>query len=185
MDAIEAEFAAPVERIWRLYADARDHLDVEPGCRDLRRPDGTGAGDRLDRAAARLDGPVSWLIAARVGAALPAAAATLLPAAAQILSLHLRVARAGETVTAFLRRRTGVAGAEADLVAAADALTAGEPDGMPVRVSEPQSYSWAGAQAAIGPAVNLVSRLERLCRPLGRSVLISGSRRDAATDSGV
>jgi class 3 adenylate cyclase len=28
---------------------------------------------------------------------------------------------------------------------------------------------------AIGPAVNLVSRLEGLCRPLGRTVLISGS----------
>ncbi|HZU88640.1 MAG TPA: adenylate/guanylate cyclase domain-containing protein [Stellaceae bacterium] len=28
---------------------------------------------------------------------------------------------------------------------------------------------------AIGPAVNLVSRLESLCRPLGRSVLISGA----------
>ena len=28
---------------------------------------------------------------------------------------------------------------------------------------------------AIGPAVNLVSRLDGLCRPLGRSVLISGA----------
>ena len=28
---------------------------------------------------------------------------------------------------------------------------------------------------AIGPAVNLVSRLEGLCRPFGRSVLISGA----------
>jgi class 3 adenylate cyclase len=28
---------------------------------------------------------------------------------------------------------------------------------------------------AIGPAVNLVSRLEGLCRPLGRPVLISGA----------
>jgi class 3 adenylate cyclase len=28
---------------------------------------------------------------------------------------------------------------------------------------------------AIGPAVNLVSRLEGLCRPLGRSVLLSGA----------
>ena len=28
---------------------------------------------------------------------------------------------------------------------------------------------------AIGPAVNLVSRLEGLCRPLGRTVLLSGA----------
>ena len=28
---------------------------------------------------------------------------------------------------------------------------------------------------AIGPAVNLVSRLEGLCRPLGKAVLISGA----------
>ncbi len=34
---------------------------------------------------------------------------------------------------------------------------------------------------AIGPAVNLVSRLEGLCRPLGRSVLVSGAVAAAAT----
>ncbi|WDZ81404.1 adenylate/guanylate cyclase domain-containing protein (plasmid) [Ensifer adhaerens] len=34
---------------------------------------------------------------------------------------------------------------------------------------------------AIGPAVNLVSRLEGLCRPLGRSVLISGAVANATT----
>ncbi|WP_042778656.1 adenylate/guanylate cyclase domain-containing protein [Sinorhizobium fredii] len=34
---------------------------------------------------------------------------------------------------------------------------------------------------AIGPAVNLVSRLEGLCRPLGRSVLISGAVAAEAT----
>jgi class 3 adenylate cyclase len=28
---------------------------------------------------------------------------------------------------------------------------------------------------AIGPAVNLVSRLEGLCRPLGKTVLVSGA----------
>jgi benzylsuccinate CoA-transferase BbsE subunit len=35
---------------------------------------------------------------------------------------------------------------------------AGEPDGMPVRVSEPQSYGWAGAHAAIGAVVALFRR---------------------------
>ena len=35
--------------------------------------------------------------------------------------------------------------------------------------------------SAIGPAVNLVSRLEGLCRPLGRSVLISGAVANATT----
>jgi crotonobetainyl-CoA:carnitine CoA-transferase CaiB-like acyl-CoA transferase len=35
---------------------------------------------------------------------------------------------------------------------------AGEPDGMPVRVSEPQSYGWAGAHAAIGALVALFHR---------------------------
>jgi class 3 adenylate cyclase len=34
---------------------------------------------------------------------------------------------------------------------------------------------------AIGPAVNLVSRLEGLCRPLGRAVLVSGAVAAAAT----
>ena len=34
---------------------------------------------------------------------------------------------------------------------------------------------------AIGPAVNLVSRLEGLCRPLGRTVLISGAVATEAT----
>jgi class 3 adenylate cyclase len=34
---------------------------------------------------------------------------------------------------------------------------------------------------AIGPAVNLVSRLEGLCRPLGRTVLISGAVAAEAT----
>jgi class 3 adenylate cyclase len=34
---------------------------------------------------------------------------------------------------------------------------------------------------AIGPAVNLVGRLEGLCKPLGRSVLVSGAVAAEAT----
>jgi benzylsuccinate CoA-transferase BbsE subunit len=46
-----------------------------------------------------------------------------------------------------------------ELMAAGGAMAlAGEPGGMPVRVSEPQSYGWAGAQAAVGALVALYKR---------------------------
>jgi len=46
-----------------------------------------------------------------------------------------------------------------ELMAAGGAMAlAGEPDGMPMRVSEPQSYGWAGAHAAIGALVALSRR---------------------------
>src|SRR5712691_6377652 len=46
-----------------------------------------------------------------------------------------------------------------ELMAAGGAMAlAGEPDGMPVRVSEPQSYGWAGAQAAVGALIALAHR---------------------------
>ena len=46
-----------------------------------------------------------------------------------------------------------------ELMAAGGAMAlAGEPDGMPVRVSEPQSPGWAGSQAAVGALVALYRR---------------------------
>src|SRR5206468_5774217 len=42
-------------------------------------------------------------------------------------------------------------GSDLEIMAAGGAMAlAGEPDGTPLRVSEPQSYSWAGAHAALG-----------------------------------
>ena len=52
---------------------------------------------------------------------------------------------------------------------------------MAVRAMPPQSRYRRSARvdrldlAAIGPAVNLVSRLEGLCRPLDKAVLVSGA----------
>jgi crotonobetainyl-CoA:carnitine CoA-transferase CaiB-like acyl-CoA transferase len=55
--------------------------------------------------------------------------------------------------------RRGWTASDIELMAAGGAMAlAGEPDGMPVRVSEPQSYGWAGAQAAIGALVALYKR---------------------------
>jgi crotonobetainyl-CoA:carnitine CoA-transferase CaiB-like acyl-CoA transferase len=50
-------------------------------------------------------------------------------------------------------------GTDIEIMAAGGAMSlAGEPDGMPVRVSEPQSCGWAGAQAAVGALVALFRR---------------------------
>jgi len=50
-------------------------------------------------------------------------------------------------------------GGDIEVMAAGGAMSlAGEPDGVPLRVSEPQSYNWAGAQAAIGALVALFRR---------------------------
>ena len=58
-----------------------------------------------------------------------------------------------------------------ELMAAGGAMAlAGEPDGMPVRVSEPQSYGWAGSQAAVGALVALYNR-----RASGRGDLVDVS----------
>ena len=55
--------------------------------------------------------------------------------------------------------RSAWTASDIELMAAGGAMAlAGEPDGMPVRVSEPQSYCWAGAHAAIGALVALFRR---------------------------
>jgi crotonobetainyl-CoA:carnitine CoA-transferase CaiB-like acyl-CoA transferase len=50
-------------------------------------------------------------------------------------------------------------GSDLEIMAAGGAMAlAGEPDGTPLRVSEPQSYGWAGAQAALGALFALARR---------------------------
>jgi len=46
-----------------------------------------------------------------------------------------------------------------EVMAAGGAMSmAGEPDGVPLRISEPQSYSWAGTHAAMGALTALLQR---------------------------
>ncbi len=55
--------------------------------------------------------------------------------------------------------RAGWLGSDIELMAAGGAMSlAGESSGMPVRVSVPQSYGWAGAQAAVGALMALNHR---------------------------
>lgn len=55
--------------------------------------------------------------------------------------------------------RSGWRASDLEIMAAGGAMAlAGEPDGTPLRISEPQSYCWAGAQAAAGALVALYRR---------------------------
>ncbi len=55
--------------------------------------------------------------------------------------------------------RKGWKASDLELMAAGGAMAlAGEADGVPLRISEPQSYGWAGAQAAVGALVALFRR---------------------------
>jgi benzylsuccinate CoA-transferase BbsF subunit len=64
-------------------------------------------------------------------------------------------------ITPFGRRgpRRNWRASDLEVMAAGGAMAlAGEPDGVPLRVSEPQSYGWAAAQAAAGALVALYRR---------------------------
>lgn len=50
-------------------------------------------------------------------------------------------------------------GSDLEIMAASGAMSlAGEPEGTPLRVSAPQSYAWAGSQAAVGALTALAAR---------------------------
>jgi crotonobetainyl-CoA:carnitine CoA-transferase CaiB-like acyl-CoA transferase len=55
--------------------------------------------------------------------------------------------------------KAGWIASDLELMAASGAMSlAGESDGTPLRVSAPQSYAWAGAQAAVGALTALAAR---------------------------
>ncbi|OGA66034.1 MAG: CoA-transferase [Betaproteobacteria bacterium RIFCSPLOWO2_12_FULL_65_14] len=71
--------------------------------------------------------------------------------------------------------KAGWRATDLEIMAAAGAMSlAGEPDGMPVRVSAPQAYAWTGAQAAVGALVALAH-----CRATGRGQLVDVSAQAA------
>lgn len=65
------------------------------------------------------------------------------------------------SITPFGRNgpRAGWRGSDLEIMASAGAMSlAGEPDGVPLRISVPQAYSWAGAHAASGALMALSHR---------------------------
>jgi crotonobetainyl-CoA:carnitine CoA-transferase CaiB-like acyl-CoA transferase len=75
--------------------------------------------------------------------------------------------------------KAGWRASDLELMAAGGAMSlAGEPDGMPVRVSAPQAYAWAGSQAAVGALIALYHR-----RQTGRGQLVDVSAQQAVITS--
>lgn len=75
--------------------------------------------------------------------------------------------------------KAGWRGTDLEIMAAGGAMSlAGEPGGMPVRVSAPQAYAWAGSQAAVGALIALYHR-----RVSGRGQLVDVSAQAAVITS--
>jgi crotonobetainyl-CoA:carnitine CoA-transferase CaiB-like acyl-CoA transferase len=75
--------------------------------------------------------------------------------------------------------KAGWRASDLELMAAGGAMSlAGEPDGTPMRVSAPQAYAWAGAQAAVGALIALFHR-----RVTGRGQLVDVSAQAAVITS--
>lgn len=71
--------------------------------------------------------------------------------------------------------KAGWLASDLELMAAGGAMSlAGEPGGAPLRVSAPQAYAWAGAQAAVGALIALFHR-----RATGRGQLVDVSAQAA------
>ena len=79
---------------------------------------------------------------------------------------YARLSAINERLIVVVISPFGLTGPKADwcasdieIMAAGGAMSlAGEPDGAPLRVSSPQSYAWAGGQAAVGALMALAAR---------------------------
>jgi crotonobetainyl-CoA:carnitine CoA-transferase CaiB-like acyl-CoA transferase len=88
---------------------------------------------------------------------------------------HPRVVVVAVTPFGLAGPKAGWLATDLELMAAGGAMSlAGEPDGAPLRVSAPQAYAWAGAQAAVGALVALHHQ-----RRTGRGQLVDVSAQSA------
>lgn len=94
---------------------------------------------------------------------------------APLLELNPRLVVVAITPFGLTGPKAGWLASDLEIMAAGGAMSlAGEPDGMPVRVSAPQAYAWAGAQAAVGALVAIHHRAAS-----GRGQLVDVSAQSA------
>ncbi len=93
----------------------------------------------------------------------------------RIAGRHPRAVVVSVTPFGLTGPKSGWRASDLELMAAGGAMSlAGEPGGAPMRVSAPQAYAWAGAQAAVGALVALHHQ-----RRSGRGQLVDVSAQSA------
>lgn len=128
---------------WRAY-----HVNKRLLRLDLRNDDGCAAFDRL---AAHAD--------VLIETAQPSDAASRVLDPGRLRRLNPRLVHVSITPFGRTGPRADWLASDLESMAAGGAMSlAGEPGEKPMRVTYPQSYSWAGAQAAVGALTALVCR---------------------------
>jgi benzylsuccinate CoA-transferase BbsE subunit len=140
---IEPTGAEPSSAAWRAFNVGKQVLALDLGERRMR-----GALERLIAAADVL-----------IETAQPGEPLAEFYDPARLAALNPRLVHVSVTPFGRSGPRAGWQASDLELMAAGGLLSlAGDPQGEPVRVSEPQSYCWAGAQAAVGALMALFHR---------------------------
>ncbi len=150
----------------RILADlGADVVKIEPPGRPLDDPDWQAFNVNKRLLSLNLEEEAGWDTLRRLAAGADFLIETAAPAAAGLFDPDtLRAANPGlihVSITPFGRTgpRARWRASDIELMAAGGAMSlAGEPAGMPVRVSVTQSHAWSGAQAAVGALVALIDR---------------------------
>jgi len=149
-----ADLGAEVTKIEKADAeiDTSDWRALNVNKRLLRLDLGQSAGQReLDRLAAGAD-----MLVATFTPGTPEAA---LFDYSRLSAVNPRLILVAITPFGLTGPKAGWIASDLELMAASGAMSlAGEPGGIPLRVSAPQSYAWAGAQAAVGALTALAAR---------------------------
>lgn len=140
---VEAPDANTESADWQAY-----HVNKRLLRLDLQTPEGRSAFDRL------LAGADILIDSVQSGAA-----SAQYFDWARLKRLNPRLIQVSVTPFGCAGPRAGWLASDIELMAAGGAMSlAGEPDGAPTRVTVPQSYGWAGAQAAVGALTAIVHR---------------------------
>jgi crotonobetainyl-CoA:carnitine CoA-transferase CaiB-like acyl-CoA transferase len=166
----------------RLLGDlGADVVKLEAPGADVREPEwrALNADKRLltldlatDAGPAQLD---ALAAAADIVLCTPQPRSSAVPDPRRLAERHPHAVVVSVTPFGLTGPKAGWLASDLEIMAASGAMSlAGEPDGAPTRVSAPQAYAWAGAQAAVGALVALHHQ-----RRTGRGQLVDVSAQAA------